>query len=867
MFAHQTDSSDEFGRYPDHSGAQAVFTTGPMDVSIPADAFSFQQTAGQDAFASSMGFVEQPLYAEAPNYMLNSRASPGMYTDESDMRLSSSSLSTASAPSAASSAIGSPQSNHGQMGAVPEWAPQGLGVQPAIVGSDFMTGADFASFAGPGMEELNFDFPAAKGFVGKLLSLSNSSLGSARRSRFPASQGHWQTERHRHRQSPSPRPHVPHHHHALAPSDPCSLGHAGSTCRTASVSTTSSALQAVQGELKGVDPHLALSSSCLLAVSSPASSSPVPSTAASTSTSTSTSVTSLSVPVSTSSPYLASSCKRRRLSPSPACPTETFHPSTQSALDCPPPPPSIRDIACFSHGSGQLETSFGLSSNGSQSRVLQLSSSPLSHPRSRFHINNSTTTVSQSHTQTWTLLADHASSMIDPTLIQPEITRPPMGIPSYDTHFQQPNHTYPTSPSVSSSSPQSHMMRTNSSSPFLHNGTFQSAFPSSPYGAPIDNHVRAPSMSQFVPPTPGEYSDNESKEKQRCTWPDCGKTFKDLKAHMLTHQNERPEKCPIQTCEYHTKGFARKYDKNRHTLTHYKGTMVCGFCPGSGSAAEKSFNRADVFKRHLTAVHGVEQTPPNSRKKSSTGANAAKKLTGYAPDATGKCSTCSQTFSNAQDFYEHLDDCVLRIVQQEDPAEAINAKRLAEVENDKDVHMTLEKNNLPTTTEATMTQDDDEEADTGDEDEDNSPRTNTSPTTRKKGNPPNGVQKSRGVTHSRGGVTLTTKTRSRKNRRDYPSSWGFDKGQMTMKKRVMAVFDGPRRLAKDDMMLSTDHEVRIPLSDGKSYVTDLDVQTLKRAAGFHGATDEEKGPWISDDPTAEQLHEMQQMLASSTTTV
>ncbi|KAL2670806.1 hypothetical protein Neosp_014608 [[Neocosmospora] mangrovei] len=452
------------------------------------------------------------------------------------------------------------------------------------------------------------------------------------------------------------------------------------------------------------------------------------------------------------------------------------------------------------------------------------------------------------------------------TLIQPEITRPPMGIPSYDTHFQQPNHTYPTSPSVSSSSPQPHMMRTNSSSPFLHNGTFQSAFPSSPYGAPIDNHVRAPSMSQFVPPTPGEYSDNESKEKQRCTWPDCGKTFKDLKAHMLTHQNERPEKCPIQTCEYHTKGFARKYDKNRHTLTHYKGTMVCGFCPGSGSAAEKSFNRADVFKRHLTAVHGVEQTPPNSRKKSSTGVNAAKKLTGYAPDATGKCSTCSQTFSNAQDFYEHLDDCVLRIVQQEDPAEAINAKRLAEVENDKDVHMTLEKNNLPTTTEAAMAQNDDEEADTGDEDED-SPRTNTSPTTRKKGNPPNGVQKSRGVTHSRGGVTLTTKTRSRKNRRDYPSSWGFDKGQMTMKKRVMAVFDGPRRLAKDDMMLSTDHEVRIPLSDGKSYVTDLDVQTLKRAAGFHGATDEEKGPWISDDPTAEQLHEMQQMLASSTTTV
>ena len=408
------------------------------------------------------------------------------------------------------------------------------------------------------------------------------------------------------------------------------------------------------------------------------------------------------------------------------------------------------------------------------------------------------------------------------------------------------------------------MMRTNSSSPFLQTSNFQSTFPSSPYCAPMDNqnHIRAPSISQFVPPTPGEYSSDESKEKQRCTWPDCGKTFKDLKAHMLTHQNERPEKCPITTCEYHTKGFARKYDKNRHTLTHYKGTMVCGFCPGSGSAAEKSFNRADVFKRHLTAVHGVEQTPPNSRKKSSASANANKKLSGYAPDATGKCSTCSQTFSNAQDFYEHLDDCVLRIVQQEDPAEAINAKRLAEVENDKDVHQTLEKNNLPTTTDTIMKQEDDM---SGDEDDETSPKT-TSPSTKRKGNPANGVQKSRGVTHSRGGVTLGTKTRSRKNRRDYPSSWGFDKGQMTMKKRVMAVFDGPRRLAKDDMMLSTEHEVRLKLSDGKSYVTDLDVQTLNRAAGFHGATDEEKGPWISDDPTPEQMKEMQQMLASNTHT-
>ncbi len=156
------------------------------------------------------------------------------------------------------------------------------------------------------------------------------------------------------------------------------------------------------------------------------------------------------------------------------------------------------------------------------------------------------------------------------------------------------------------------------------------------------------------------FNSDQPKEKGRCTYPDCGKLFKDLKAHMLTHQHERPEKCPIQTCDYHTKGFARKYDKNRHTLGHYKGRMVCGFCPGSGSLTEKSFSRTDFFKRHLTIVHSVEQTPPNSRMKISS----SKRLSDYGPHATGKCSTCQMTFNNAQDFYEHLDDCILWAVQE-----------------------------------------------------------------------------------------------------------------------------------------------------------------------------------------------------------
>jgi hypothetical protein len=37
------------------------------------------------------------------------------------------------------------------------------------------------------------------------------------------------------------------------------------------------------------------------------------------------------------------------------------------------------------------------------------------------------------------------------------------------------------------------------------------------------------------------------------------------------------------------------------------------------------------------------------------------------------------------------------------------------------------------------------------------------------------------------------------------------------------------------------------LPDGKNYITDLDVQTLKRAEALHGATVDERGPWVPDN--------------------
>lgn len=101
------------------------------------------------------------------------------------------------------------------------------------------------------------------------------------------------------------------------------------------------------------------------------------------------------------------------------------------------------------------------------------------------------------------------------------------------------------------------------------------------------------------------------------------------------------------------------------------------------------------------------------------------------------------------------------------------------------------------------------------------------------------------MTLSKGGVPLVGK--GRKKRKQYPISWGCSADKMKMKKRVLCVYDGPRRLWKDDMMLDSQFEVRMRLGDSDSYVTDLDVNTLKRADALLNSTEEEKGPWEPAD--------------------
>ncbi|KAF2400547.1 hypothetical protein EJ06DRAFT_434184 [Trichodelitschia bisporula] len=65
-----------------------------------------------------------------------------------------------------------------------------------------------------------------------------------------------------------------------------------------------------------------------------------------------------------------------------------------------------------------------------------------------------------------------------------------------------------------------------------------------------------------------------------------------------------PEKCPVQTCEYHVKGFARKRDRDIHVpIQHYKGPMMCPFCTDAEGGALRRFDYLSSLMIHLESEH------------------------------------------------------------------------------------------------------------------------------------------------------------------------------------------------------------------------------------------------------------------------
>jgi hypothetical protein len=329
--------------------------------------------------------------------------------------------------------------------------------------------------------------------------------------------------------------------------------------------------------------------------------------------------------------------------------------------------------------------------------------------------------------------------------------------------------------------------------------------------------------SQHQPGSKARLIDEERKYGTKCSYAGCGKTFKDLKSHMLTHQTNRPERCPVEACIYHTKGFARKADRIRHTLTHYKGVLVCGFCPNDEISDEKSFNRVDLFKRHLISVHHVGPPQPNSRKRTFSGHSKGMKV---APVGHAPCGTCLGWFYSAQEFYEHLEDCVLQVILQVDPAEAINAAHLAEVDT------TLSDNEITNedTAETKCVSYMHDGVEVVDEDSTHRPKLFGDEATTAAG-----ARRSNGLPHFVGGGFRDSRANDRKAT-CYPYSWADSASRShLLRRRVMACFNGPRRLVKDDYLLHLTQEVRIELADGQHYVTDLDRHTMDRAEAIFSA--------------------------------
>lgn len=105
---------------------------------------------------------------------------------------------------------------------------------------------------------------------------------------------------------------------------------------------------------------------------------------------------------------------------------------------------------------------------------------------------------------------------------------------------------------------------------------------------------------------------------------------------------EYSRKCPVTTCEYHHRGFLLKEERNKHTMTHFKGDIKCGcyICRFPGG---KVFNDLEQLRSHFREY-----------------------LRGYTNSGRKGfiCELCSCQFDGS-DFLKHLDDCIIHTVELE----------------------------------------------------------------------------------------------------------------------------------------------------------------------------------------------------------
>jgi hypothetical protein len=149
----------DFPLYPDPQTmfSPPSFPFSAQNFNVEGSTYTYQDT--QEGFPVSSSFPTTAMYAtEAPQYL-----------ESPDLRGAPSNYSTASGPSASSSAMGSPHSIHNGTVPVHEWASQG----PSIVGYDGYAHGNEYTFAPLGMDEFDLSFnPAKPGFVGECQNIS-----------------------------------------------------------------------------------------------------------------------------------------------------------------------------------------------------------------------------------------------------------------------------------------------------------------------------------------------------------------------------------------------------------------------------------------------------------------------------------------------------------------------------------------------------------------------------------------------------------------------------------------------------------------------------------------------------------------------
>lgn len=106
---------------------------------------------------------------------------------------------------------------------------------------------------------------------------------------------------------------------------------------------------------------------------------------------------------------------------------------------------------------------------------------------------------------------------------------------------------------------------------------------------------------------------------------------------------EYSRKCPVTTCEFHRKGFPRKGERDKHTMTHFDGPFKC-----SSELCDRSYS-SEIFDNVEDLRHHVRGSTHHSS---------------FCEFKRFKCCVCTRVFDRSA-YLEHLNDCIVHTVELE----------------------------------------------------------------------------------------------------------------------------------------------------------------------------------------------------------